>query len=225
MCDRVSVLGASGQASKNEQVERSLQQRQWVFGHLLPLDDVGRKGLAMSVFSNTSKDSAEDRSKYAPAILDLLGNRVPMDVLRGTPDLARSAIAGLTAGQLRTPEMAGKWSIAHVLRHLADSEVVWGWRMRLILAQDRPPLTGYDQDQWADRLHYADADAGDSIDALRVLRRDNLKLIERATPEDMQRVGVHSERGEESAGYLMHLYAGHDLLHLSQIDRIKAAIL
>ena len=175
----------------------------------------------MSVFSNTAKDSVEDRAKYAPAILDLIGTREPIDVLRQTPDAAKRATAGLTADQLRRPELPGKWSIAHVLRHLADSEVVWGWRMRLILAQDRPPITGYDQDLWADRLHYADADVTDSLDALRVLRRDNLKLIERATPDDMKRVGVHSERGEESAGYLMRLFAGHDLLHLNQIERIK----
>lgn len=223
-CDCVAVLGASGEASEDEQVECSLQKRQWVFSHLLPLDDVGRKGLGMSVFSNTSKDSAEDRAKYAPAILDLLGTRSPLDVLRATPEAAKNAIAGLTIEQLRTPEAAGKWSIAHVLRHLADSEIVWGWRMRLILAQDRPAITGYDQDQWADRLHYGEADAADSLDTLRVLRRDNLELIERATPEDMQRVGVHAERGEESAAYMVRLYAGHDLLHLNQIDRIKAAI-
>jgi len=178
----------------------------------------------MSVFSNTSRDSAEDRAKYAPAILDLLGSREPIDVLRETPEAAKRAIAGLNADQIRTPEGLGRWSIAHVLRHLADSEVVWGWRMRLILAQDRPTITGYDQDLWADRLHYADADAGDSLDALRVVRRDNLKLIERATPEELERVGVHAERGEESIGYLIRLYAGHDLLHLNQIERIKKAI-
>ena len=178
----------------------------------------------MSVFSNTSKDSAEDRAKYAPAILDLLGTRDPREVLRATPEAAERAIAGLSADQLRRPEQPGKWSIAHVLRHLADSEVVWGWRMRLILAQDRPPITGYDQDLWADRLHYGEAEAAESLEALRVLRRDNLQLIDRATREDLERVGVHSERGEESAGYLMRLYAGHDLLHLNQIERIRQAI-
>lgn len=178
----------------------------------------------MSVFSNTAKDSAEDRARYATAILDLLGSRKPLDVLRDTPEAARRATMGLTGAQLRQPEMAGKWSIAQVLRHLADSEVVWGWRMRLILAQDRPAITGYDQDLWADRLHYAEADPTDSLDAMRVLRRDNLALIERAAPGDMQRVGVHSERGEESAAYLMRLFAGHDLLHLNQVDRIKTAI-
>ena len=141
----------------------------------------------------------EDRAKYAPAVLDLIGSREPIDVLRRHAGSGQArASPGLTPDQLRTPEAPGKWSIAHVLRHLADSEVVWGWRMRLILAQDRPTITGYDQDLWADRLHYADADAGESLDALRVLRRDNLRLIERASPADLQRVGVHAERGEES---------------------------
>ena len=67
---------------------------------------------------------------------------------------------------------------------------------------DRPPITGYDQDLWADRLHYAEADPGESLEAFRVLRRDNLRLLERASPDDLKRVGVHFERGEESAGYL-----------------------
>ena len=74
--------------------------------------------------------------------------------------------------------------------------------MRLILAQDRPPITGFDQDLWADRLHYANADPDESLETFAVLRRDNLRLLERATPDDLQRVGVHAERGEESAGYL-----------------------
>ena len=178
----------------------------------------------MSVFSNTSKDSAEDRAKYTPAILELLGSQDPMAVLRDTSAALGRAIAGLTPAQLRTAETPGKWSIAQVLRHLADSEVVWGWRMRLILAQDRPTLTGYDQDLWADRLHYADADPAESLETFGVLRRDNLRLLERATPADLERVGVHSERGEESAVHLRRLYAGHDLLHLRQIARIKKAI-
>ncbi len=178
----------------------------------------------MSVFSNTSQDSDQDRAKYAPAILDLLGSRDPISVLRETPEMATRAVAGLTPAQLRMTEAPGKWSIAQVLRHLADSDVVWGWRMRLILAQDRPAITGFDQDLWAERLHYDEANAADALDTFRVLRRDNLALIERATPNDLNRVGVHSERGEESAGYLMRLFAGHDLMHLAQIERIKRTI-
>ena len=175
----------------------------------------------MSVFSNTSQDAPELRAQYAKAVLGLVGDRTPLEVLRETPGAAARAVATLTPEKLRTREAPGKWSVAMVLRHLADTDVVWGWRMRLILAQDRPPITGFDQDLWADRLDYANADPNAALETFAVLRRDNLRLIERATPEDLERVGVHAERGEESAGYLMRLYAGHDLLHLNQIDRIK----
>jgi hypothetical protein len=175
----------------------------------------------MSVFSNTSKDAPELRAQYPKAVLGLLGDRDPIEVLRDTPGAAARVVATLTPQKLRTPERDGKWSIAQVLRHLADSDVVWGWRMRLILAQDRPVITGFDQDLWAERLDYANADPNESLETFAVLRRDNLRLIEQATPEDLKRVGVHSERGEESAGHLVRLFAGHDLLHLNQIERIK----
>ena len=178
----------------------------------------------MSVFSNRSVDPPQERAKYAQAILELVGGREPLSILRETPAAAARAIEDLTRAQIRTPEAAGKWSIAQVLQHLADSDLVWGWRMRLILAQDRPVITGYDQDLWADRLHYADADPALALDQLRVLRRSNLALLEHATPEDLKRVGVHSERGEESAGHMIGLYAGHDLLHLRQIDRIRGRV-
>ena len=34
--------------------------------------------------------------------------------------------------------------------------------------------------------------------SLPVLRHANLRLVERASPADLQRVGVHAERGDES---------------------------
>lgn len=161
---------------------------------------------------------------YAGAILDLLGGREPLSVLRETHAALKRAVEGLSPAQLRQPEAPGKWSLAQVLQHLADSDLVWGWRVRLILAQDRPTITGYDQDLWADRLHYANSNPADSLETFGVLRRDNLRLLDRATPEDLERVGVHSERGEESIAYLCRLYAGHDLSHLRQVARIRAAV-
>jgi DinB superfamily len=176
----------------------------------------------MSVFSNRSIDPPQERARYAGAILDLLGDNDPLTVLRHTPSAVTRAIDGLTRDQLREPEAPGKWSLTQVLQHLADSDLVWAWRVRLILAHDRPQITGYDQDLWADRLHYAEADPDEAMTVFSILRRANLKLIERATPADLKRIGVHSERGEESIEYLLRLYAGHDLLHLRQIDRIRA---
>ena len=178
----------------------------------------------MSVFTNPASGAAEHAAAYVAAVLDLLGNSDPLAVMRDTIESLPRAIAGLAPPQFRQPERPGKWSIAQVLQHLADTEIVGSWRFRLILAEDRPPVTGYDQDLWADRLRYADADPAAALELFTVLRRANLRLLEGATPDDLKRVGVHAERGEESVGRLRSLYAGHDLLHRRQIERIRTAI-
>jgi uncharacterized damage-inducible protein DinB len=178
----------------------------------------------VSVFTNPATDAAEHAAAYVPAVLALLGDHDPIAVLRDTPSALPRAIEGLSPGQLREAEGRGKWSIGQVVHHLADSEVVWAWRMRLILAQDRPPLTGYDQDLWAERLHYDQGDPDDALDVFAVLRHANLRLVERASPADLRRVGVHAERGDESLEHLVRLYAGHDLLHLRQIERVRGVV-
>jgi len=179
----------------------------------------------MSVFTNPASGAAGQAAAYVSAILELVGTQDPMEILRATPRELQRAIDGVSSEKLRQPEMPEKWSMAQVLQHLADTELVWGWRLRLILAQDRPPLTGFDQDLWAERLGYDETEPLESIETFTVLRRGNLRLLDRATAADDTRVGVHVERGEESVAHLRRLNAGHDLLHLRQIARVRSAVL
>ena len=90
----------------------------------------------MSVFSNPANGAAEHATAYVTAVLGLLGDGDPNSVLRDTLSALPRAIEGLSLQQLLQAERPGKWSIGQTLQHLADSEVVWAWRMRLILAQD-----------------------------------------------------------------------------------------
>lgn len=178
----------------------------------------------MSVFTNPASSSREQAAAYTSAVLGLLGDRDPREVLEQTASALTRACTGLSTDQMTRPEATGKWSVRHVLQHLADSELVWGWRLRLVLAQDRPPLTGYDQDLWAERLGYDDASVGQALEEFKVLRRGNLRLLSHASPDDLARVGVHAERGDESVAHMVRLYAGHDLLHIAQLDRIREAV-
>jgi uncharacterized damage-inducible protein DinB len=178
----------------------------------------------MSVFTNPASRSIEQAREYTSAVLDLLGSHDPMIVLRSTPEAVRNAVSGLTERELSQPEASDKWSIRHVVRHLADSDLVWGYRVRMVLAQDRPTLTGYDQDRWAQCLRYDHASVQIALEEFAVLRRSNLRLIADASTVDLERVGVHAERGEESVAHMIRLYAGHDLLHLAQLARIRHAV-
>ncbi len=178
----------------------------------------------MSVFTNSFRSTPDERARYTPAILELLGDRDPIVVLRSTLETLPRSIEGLSDAEVAQREAPDKWSIRHVLAHLADAEIVGAYRMKMILAHDRPRLEGYDQDQFADRLHYGDCDPRQSLDLFRAVRQANLRMIARTAPDDLRRVSVHAERGEESLDRLIHLYAGHDLLHLRQIERIRAVI-
>ena len=118
----------------------------------------------------------------------------------------------------------GKWSARQTLQHFADSELVGAFRFRMILAQDAPALPAYDQDAWAERLRYQESDTAVSLADFAVLRAANLRLLRRATPEDLKRVMHHAERGDEALGQMIALYAGHDLVHLKQLHRIVQAV-
>lgn len=178
----------------------------------------------MSIYTNPASASKEDTEAYIRALLDLLGNQDPLAVLRDTPAATRQLTRGLTPEELRTPEAEGKWCVAEVLHHLADSELVWGYRLRRTLAEDHPSLQGVDQDLWASRLRYADADVEQALDLFGALRVANLSLLEGATEADLERCGQHEGRGLESVAEMMRLYAGHDLVHRRQLARIRAVL-
>ena len=54
----------------------------------------------------------------------------------------------------------------------------------------------------------------------RVLREFNLKLIKSLKPEELERYGMHAERGKESVAHYTRMMAGHDLNHLAQVEGI-----
>ncbi|MBA3496073.1 MAG: DinB family protein [Gemmatimonadales bacterium] len=178
----------------------------------------------MSQFTGPGATAVADAGAYTAAILGALGARDPFEVLRTTTAAVREAVISHPPAQLLVPEAPGKWSMGQVVQHLADAELVGAFRFRMILAHDRPGLPGYDQDRWAERLSYADSDIGAGLDQFTVLRAGNLRLLERATPDERRRVGVHTERGEESIDHLLCMYAGHDLVHLRQLARIAGAV-
>jgi hypothetical protein len=171
-------------------------------------------------FSNPAGNAPADASGYVRALLDLLGPRNPIEVLGELLPWLDHRLRGVVDAALRRPEKPGKWSVIEVIQHLADSDLVAGFRIRMVLSEDRPTLQGYDQDRWASEFRYREASLSQALDQLRGLRMANLHLWKHLTPAQLERVGLHSERGPESAGHIIRLMAAHDLVHRRQIDRI-----
>lgn len=171
-------------------------------------------------FTNRVADARAAAPAYVRALLDLLGEREPLPVLRELPTWLERRVSGLEDQALRRPEAPGKWSVIEVLAHLADAELEHGHRTRTIVAQQKPRIEGYDQDAWAREFHYADADRGATLALLGALRAANLGHWEALTPVQLERAGLHSERGRETVAHYLRLTAAHDLVHRRQIERI-----
>lgn len=175
-------------------------------------------------FANPAATARDDAPAYTRNLLALLGDRDPLLEMELLVVHLRPLVLGLADEQLRRPERPGKWSIIEVVQHLADSEIVYGYRVRTILTRDRPELPGYDQDAWTSTLRYRDVALEDAMEQLDVLRRVNLRLLRSLTPAQMARSGMHAERGEESVRRVAQLLAGHDIVHLRQIGRIRESL-
>lgn len=175
-------------------------------------------------FSNPAPGAAQSAGAYTQQLLDLLGDRDPFEVQRELIGWLRGAVAGMDEESLRRREAPGKWSTLEVIRHLADTELVYRYRMRMSVAQPGEPIAGYDQDRWAIGLRYNDGALDDALAELQALRSANLAWLRGLTEEERSRAGIHAERGTESVEHIVKLLAAHDLVHRAQIQRIKAAV-
>ncbi len=172
-------------------------------------------------FSNPAgAAAAAGAASYTQALLQVLGTREPLEVLSELIPWLGERILALDETALRRAEAPGKWSVVEVIQHVADSDLVFGFRLRMILTEDKPRLEGYDQDAWASTFHYREVELDTAIEQLHSLRSANFHVLKRLSGAQLERVGLHSERGPESAGFLLRLMAAHDLVHRRQIDRI-----
>jgi uncharacterized damage-inducible protein DinB len=148
--------------------------------------------------------------------------REPIALMRTAPKKFARAVAGLSASQMRRRPARGKWSIIEILSHLNDTEVVYGYRYRMALAEPGSPIQGYDQDRWIDALRHRRGNAKRLLDQIRVARESNLEMLAQVPRRSWKkRYGMHSERGKETVLQTVELIAGHDLNHLSQIQAIR----
>jgi hypothetical protein len=168
--------------------------------------------------------SVSDPQAYRENLFKLLGDRNPLEVLAQTASTLADIVRKHSATVLRTRPFEGKWTPNEVIGHLTDSEWVYGYRLRLILCEDHAPLLGTNQDLWVARQRHNEREPSEFVEMFRIMRQFNLALWQRMSAADLERTGLHNERGPESLGLMLRMMAGHDLSHLDQIARYVQAV-
>lgn len=160
----------------------------------------------------------ETPQQYTERILGYLEGRDPMAVLAATPRQLARLIDGVSRKRLGRRPAPDRWSVTEILAHLADAELVYGVRIRFIIAASGTPIQATEQDEWSRVFEYAKQDPAHSLEALRVDRGQLIRLLKRLPRENWDRYyGMHSERGRETVTRVVELLAGHDLNHMRQI--------
>ena len=132
------------------------------------------------------------------------------------------ALEGITEAELDARPAPGKWSAREIVHHLGDSEMTSAVRLRLLVAENAPAIRGYDQDEFARRLHY-DRPIAASLAAFRFARESTGEILDRLTDAQWAREGTHSESGAYSVERWLEIYASHAHKHAEQIRRAREA--
>ena len=176
-------------------------------------------GPAVSFYAHTGMEITmkETAAQYRRRILGYQKGKNPVAVLAATPRKIAALLRRATSRELRRKTEPDRWSAGEILAHMADAELTFGFRMRLVLGSNGTRIPAFDQDVWATNLQYDRQDPRASFDAYRAGREHNLRLLRLLPPGMWSYYGMHEERGKETIARMTEMMAGHDLNHLRQI--------
>jgi uncharacterized damage-inducible protein DinB len=145
-----------------------------------------------------------------------------LEAAEKSPKQIAAAVSGLPEKVLRYKPAPDKWSIHEVLGHLADIEIVYGYRLRQMLADKKPTIAPIDQDDWARNLNHTETPPAELVALYGLNRHANLRLLQRLNPPDLAKSAYHPEtKTEFTVAQLIERMATHGAIHLEQIEKLK----
>jgi hypothetical protein len=145
-----------------------------------------------------------------------------LEMAEKSPKEIATAVSGLSPAALRYKPDPAKWCILEILGHLADIEIVYGYRLRQMLADEKPVIAPMDQEAWAKNLGYMETPAPELVALYGLNRHHNLRLLRRVKPGDLEKTAFHPEYQKDvTVARLVEQMAGHGANHLAQIEKLK----
>jgi len=144
-----------------------------------------------------------------------------IDRLRSFPDRLVAVVGSLTIDQLETKTKPGKWTIAQVVNHIADSHMNMIVRVKLALTEDTPVIKPYDETAWA---NLSDGNATDIRDSLNIITSVHTKLanlLGTTAEADLHKGYYHpADQLNYPVGEVVRMYVWHGDHHLAFIEEV-----
>ncbi len=139
------------------------------------------------------------------------------------PALLRGAWSSIPREARQWRPAPGKWSAHEVVVHCADSEAYAHTRIRLLLAEPKPLIVGYDESQWARTFDYHAHDPDLALRTVEAVRANTFACLRRLPETVFGKIGQHTESGIYTDSDWFRSYAEHLEVHSLQIERNLAA--
>jgi len=147
-----------------------------------------------------------------------------LEAAEKSPKQIAAAVSGVPEKTLRFKPAPDKWCILEILAHLADMDILYAYRLRQMLADEKPVIAPIDQDAWAKHLGYMESSAPELIALYGLNRHANLQLLRRLKPGDLERSAYHPElKRQVTVAEIVGMMGAHGANHLEQIERLKKA--
>jgi uncharacterized damage-inducible protein DinB len=162
----------------------------------------------------------EKAEQYTRRITGYVRGKNHFKVLQATTNKLHRAIRNATPAMLKRKPAPDKWSVAEILAHLAENELVFGYRLRFVLGSNGATIQAFDQNAWQANAGYLNKHPRQAFQLFATLRGNNIALLRSLSKEQWDFYGMHQERGKETIHRMVELFAGHDINHLKQIKGI-----
>jgi DinB family protein len=147
-----------------------------------------------------------------------------LDAAEKSPKEIAAAVSGLSEKLLRYKSSPEEWCVLEILGHLADVEIIYGYRLRQMLADTKPVIAPLDQNAWTRNLNYLNSPASELIAFYGLGRHHNLRLLRSLKASDLSKSAFHPEMQKDiTVADLVERMGQHGAGHLQQIERLKAA--
>ena len=162
----------------------------------------------------------ETTEQYMARITGYVAGKDHLSVLQSTANTLAGLVKNAQADKLTERPVPDKWSIAEILAHLAESEIVLAYRLRLVLSASGTVIQAFDQNVWHDNAGYLNQDPTEALTLFEALRSSNVALLKSLSKDQWNNYGMHQERGKETVARIVEMFAGHDVNHTMQIEGI-----